>query len=74
MWSFGVSLYHMATAYFPTDIRQYKYGSGPLPFRKQDWKDLEFDKIKNLIEGCLKIDPTKRITARDALNHEWFEF
>lgn len=63
----------MAVAYFPTAIKQYKYGSGPIPFRVQDWKDFEFQKLKNLIEGCLQMDPTQRFSARDALNHEWFE-
>lgn len=63
----------MAVAYLPTAIKQYKYGSGPIPFRKQDWSDFDYDKLKNLIEGCLEYDPEKRLTAEDALNHEWFE-
>lgn len=73
MWSFGISLYQMAVAYFPTAIKQYRYGKGPIPFREQDWKDFDFNKLKNLIEGCLEFDPQKRLTAKDALNHEWFE-
>ena len=63
----------MASAYFPTAIKQYKYGTGPIPFRAQDWKDFEFAKLKSLIEGCLEMNPQKRLTAKDALNHEWFE-
>jgi serine/threonine protein kinase len=63
----------MAVAYFPTAIKQYKYGKGPIPFRSQDWKDFDFPVIKSFIECCLDIDPHKRITAKDALNHEWFE-
>lgn len=63
----------MSVAYFPTAIKQYRYGSGPIPFRTQDWKLFDFPKLKNLIEGCLEINPEKRFTVKDALNHEWFE-
>jgi serine/threonine protein kinase KIN1/2 len=49
MWSFGVMLYEMCTAYKPTKLLNYRYGkntrspnfligSGPLPFRDRDWK------------------------------------
>ena len=64
----------MATAYFPTAIKKYRYGSGPIPFRGVDWKYFDLPKIQDLIERCLEIDPAKRINVKDALNHEWFEF
>jgi len=38
LWSLGIVLYKMSVAYKPTQIAGYKYGSGPIPFRKQDWK------------------------------------
>ena len=63
----------MAVAYLPTAIKQYKYGSGPIPFRYVDWKDYDFVNLKNLIESCLCIDPNKRITVLEALNHPWFD-
>jgi serine/threonine protein kinase len=63
----------MAVAYLPTAIKQYKYGSGPIPFRNADWREYEFDKVKDLIESCLHIDPVKRITVQEALNHPWFD-
>ncbi len=72
MWSFGVSLYHMAVAYLPTAIKQYKYGSGPIPFRICDWVGYDFHKLRDLIEECLNMDPDERITSKEALNHEWF--
>ena len=72
MWSFGVCLYEMAVAYKPTKILDYKYGSGPLPFRRVDWKTRgKF--LQDLISQCLQIDPEKRITAEEALQHPWFE-
>ncbi len=73
MWAFGMCLYQMAVAYMPTAIKQYKYGSGPIPFRKVDWTTFHFELIKDLIESCLQIKPEKRITALEALNHPWFD-
>lgn len=73
IWSFGISLYKMAACYFPTAIGGYKYGTGPIPFRKNEWKYFEGkDLIQDLIKQCLYIDPSKRISAEDALNHPWF--
>lgn len=74
MWSFGISLYKMAVAYFPTAINRYKYGSGPIPFRPADWRDFEGrELIQDLISKCLQMNPTDRITAREALEHPWFK-
>ncbi len=73
IWSFGVSLYKIAVAYFPTDIKKYQYGSGPLPFRESDWENFDFFMLKNLIERCLKMNPSERITSVEALKHPWFD-
>ncbi len=32
MWAFGITLYEMSTAYKPTAVKNYCYGSGALPF------------------------------------------
>ena len=37
-----------------------------------DWPDVDDAMFKNLILGMMNLDPTKRITARQALEHPWF--
>lgn len=73
IWSFGVVLYEMCVAYKPTQVRSYKYGSGPIPFRDRDWRRLEDKgaKVKDLITKCLVMDPEQRISVQEALDHPW---
>ena len=71
MWAFGVVLYEMSIAYKPTAVKNYKYGSGPIPFRAVDWRKRD-KTLQDLIEQCLQMDPKNRITAADALQHDWF--
>lgn len=72
IWSFGISLYKLAVAYFPNEVKEYKYDSGlPIPFLPRDWKNIDIG-LKDLIKDCLVYDPSKRITAKEALNHYWF--
>jgi serine/threonine protein kinase len=71
MWCFGLILYEMAVAYKPTQIKNYSYKSGDIPFRKYDWRSKSAD-LKDLISKCMSYDPTERITAEEALKHPWF--
>lgn len=32
IWAYGIVLYKLACAYFPTCVSRYCYGSGPIPF------------------------------------------
>lgn len=64
----------MAVAYFPTDFKKYQYGTGPIPFRERDWKNFNLPLIRDLIERCLQMDPSKRISAQEALKHPWFSY
>ena len=80
MWAFGIVLHKMAVAYKPTAIAGYKYGTGPIPFRKQDWKKREgAAELQDLLQKCLEFDPQQRISAEEALICEkvmvfYFEF
>jgi hypothetical protein len=55
MWAFGIILYEMCVAYKPTQVKKYKYGTGPIPYVKRDWKKLSEggEPIQDLINNCL---------------------
>lgn len=56
LWSLGVVLYEMAVAYKPTQLQNYKYGSGPIPYRRVDWRKIS-PNLQDLINQCLVMDP-----------------
>jgi len=72
IWALGVVLYKMAVAYKPTQITGYKYGSGPIPFRKVDWRKRS-PELQYLIVQMLNTNPAERISAEEALLHPWFK-
>lgn len=72
IWSFGIVLYEMAVAYKPTAVKGFKYGEKPIPFAPRDWRKKD-KSLQDLICACLEVDPSKRITAREALEHPWFK-
>jgi len=72
IWALGIVLYKMAVAYKPTQITGYKYGSGPIPFRKIDWRKRS-PELQDLIVKMLNTDPAERISAAEALQHPWFK-
>ena len=61
----------MAVAYKPSQVKGYNPESGEIPFRKYDWKGRS-EELKNLITACMNLDPEKRITAEEALQHPYF--
>eukprot|EP01017_Pseudomicrothorax_dubius_P025113 TRINITY_DN2680_c0_g1_i7.p1 TRINITY_DN2680_c0_g1~~TRINITY_DN2680_c0_g1_i7.p1 ORF type:complete len:188 (+),score=21.06 TRINITY_DN2680_c0_g1_i7:94-657(+) len=71
MWSLGICLYQMSVAYKPTAIGGYKYGTGPIPFRKVDWRKRS-PELQDLVVSMLQFDPEKRISSKEALQHPWF--
>ena len=71
MWSFGLMLYIMSVGYPPSQLKNYKYGSGEIPFWERDWRK-KSKELRDLIKACLQYNPSKRISSIDALNHPYF--
>lgn len=70
MWAFGVMLYEMCFAFKPPVLKNYVYGSGPIPYEARALRKIN-KHILPVIEGCLEMDPTKRMTPQDALDSQW---
>ena len=76
IWSCGVIMYVLLSGHFPffgkteEEIKK-KILSGKFNFNKQYFNHVS-DKAKDLIKKCLKYDKNKRITAEEALKHEFF--
>ncbi|CAK92829.1 unnamed protein product (macronuclear) [Paramecium tetraurelia] len=73
IWSLGIILYTMSCGYKPTQIQgSYKYSQGPIPFRKFDWKKRSKE-LQNIITLMLDMDPNKRPSCQELMQHSWFE-
>lgn len=48
MWSVGIMFYEMTVGYKPSAVKNYRYGSGPIPFAERDWKQ-KSKTLQNLI-------------------------
>jgi len=49
-----------------------KVKKGHYTFEGEEWKDISAD-AKDIISKCLNTDPTKRISAEQILEHNWFK-
>ncbi|XP_066911024.1 ribosomal protein S6 kinase alpha-5-like [Clytia hemisphaerica] len=80
IWSLGVILYTMLSGKVPFQPKQYTNQSaigimksimqGEVSFTREEWRDVSLS-AKGLIQGLLRVDPTKRMTVEDILSHEW---
>jgi len=76
IWSCGVIMYVLLSGHFPffgkteDDITK-KILSGKFIFNKKYFSNVS-DKAKDLISKCLIYNKNKRITAEEALKHEFF--
>ncbi|CAE7431579.1 CPK2, partial [Symbiodinium microadriaticum] len=76
LWSIGVVTYVLLCGYPPfygdTDAEIFaSVKRGEFDFPSPDWDDIS-TQAKHFIRACLKIDASKRPTAREALEHPWF--
>ena len=77
IWSCGVILYILLCGYPPfygdTDEDIYKQVlKGEYDFPKEEWQNVS-EEAKNLIKKMIEKDPTKRISALEALQDDWFK-
>ena len=75
MWSLGVIIYILLGGY-PPFIEQNqrelfrKIRKGQYEFHDEYWGGVSKD-AKNLISSLLTVDPAKRLSAKEALEHKW---
>ena len=74
MWAFGVLMYELCVAYFPTRI-QPMFGRRDIPifsvFPESEWS-FRSQNLIDLIVQCLAFEAVMRISASEALRHCWF--
>lgn len=75
IWSLGIVLYVMLCGYPPFDAESNEENmnnikSGNFKFPSPDWDNVS-DLAKDLVKSMITVDPKKRITAKEVLNHEW---
>jgi calcium/calmodulin-dependent protein kinase I len=76
VWAAGVTLYILLSGKFPfggaTEKDYYvRVLNKSAYFPDEDWRMISAE-AKNLIRGLLTKDPAQRLTARQALEHDWF--
>jgi calcium/calmodulin-dependent protein kinase I len=75
MWACGVVLYVMLSGRLPFYGRNdmeclRRIANGEYSFPDREWKDISEHAI-SLVKSLLQVNPTKRLTARAALQHRW---
>lgn len=80
MWGLGVVLYIVLCGYHPFDPQNdasdselaKRIRSGRFETQSAEWKTLA-PQARDLIQKLLQVEPTERITAEEALTHEWLQ-
>lgn len=77
IWSAGVIMFILLTGKPPYNGRDEKaildqVKNTPLQIEKRDWPNLSPEAI-DLMQSLLVVSPKDRITAKDALNHQWIK-
>lgn len=70
MWAYGIVLYEMAVGYRPQKIKHLSLPTltGNISYFPKHWHKKD-PNLLDLIKKCLSEDPSKRITAQEALQH-----
>ncbi|KAF8531299.1 kinase-like domain-containing protein, partial [Trichophaea hybrida] len=74
LWALGCTLFRMVTGKIPflavSDIVLYQFGRRSFPRSDLEFVDMSKSGLQ-FIEGLLHPDPTHRMTAKAALEHDW---
>uniref|UniRef100_A0A3N7FC29 Protein kinase domain-containing protein n=1 Tax=Populus trichocarpa TaxID=3694 RepID=A0A3N7FC29_POPTR len=74
MWSVGVILYILLSGYPPfiaqSNRQKQVILAGDFSFYEKTWKNIT-SSAKQLITDLLQVDPERRPSAQDVLNHPW---
>lgn len=75
LWSLGVITYTMLCGYTPfrsddPDVLAAETQRGKIDFHDRYWKNVSSE-AKDFVKHCLMVDPSKRITADEAMKHPW---
>lgn len=77
MWSLGCIVYILLGGYSPFDEPNQnmlfdKIVAGDFTFADQFWSPISED-AKDLIRSLITVDPSRRLTAEEALQHQWMK-
>lgn len=73
IWSLGVCIFQMLTGEMPFDGSSRKEVFNKICRGEFDAPDHLSDEVVDLLVKMIKVDPTKRITAFDCLDHKWIK-
>jgi serine/threonine protein kinase len=76
LWSVGIIAYIVLVGYQPfrgedEDILQHQIRDGVFEFDEDVWSNIT-NEAKSFISSVLKVDPAERLSADEAVAHDWF--
>jgi serine/threonine protein kinase len=70
MWALGIIIFQMIGGYHPYSDIPCKYSANKINYDNRYWENISEDG-KNFIDNLLVCDPYDRMSASNALSHQW---